>query len=166
MASCATCGTTVLFGGKKHGTLRFCNDRCESQGTLVMVSRQVPHDLVEEASADVHGGACPRCRGPGPVDVHSSHWVYSVVIFTKFWSEPQVSCRGCGVKKKLVATLTSALIGWWGFPFGLLGTPVQLGRNLIGLFLAPNPARPSEQLQNKVRLNIAAATMQEHGYEV
>lgn len=31
MAKCGYCGTTILFGGKKDGDLRFCNDECHAK---------------------------------------------------------------------------------------------------------------------------------------
>lgn len=29
-------------------------------------------------------------------------------------------------------TLLSLALGWWGFPFGLIFTPISVGRNLLG----------------------------------
>ena len=43
------------------------------------------------------------------------------------------------------------LPGWWGFPFGLIMTPVQVMRNLAGIFGGPNPASPSPALEKLIR---------------
>ena len=50
--------------------------------------------------------------------------------------------------------LFSLLFGWWGI-FGLLITPLQIGRNIVGMFRGPDPERPSPQLEQMVRLDIA-----------
>jgi hypothetical protein len=146
----------VLFGGKQQEQMRFCNDRCLQQGTLLAISRQVPDDLVRQSVGAVHRGLCPQCNGSGPVDVHVSHRVWSALLLTSWVSRPQVSCRACGVKRQLGDAAFSLVLGWWGLPWGLIMTPVQVGRNLVGLVTAPDPSKPSAQLEKLVRLNIAA----------
>ena len=79
MAKCDYCGSTIIFGGKRQGDLRFCNDRCLGNGGLLLVSRQVPENVVHESLWKVHQGRCPKCTGPGPVDVHVSHRVWSAL---------------------------------------------------------------------------------------
>ena len=49
-------------------------------------------------SIQVHQGNCPQCDGPGPVDVHTSYRVYSVVMMTSWSSRPLVACARCGTK--------------------------------------------------------------------
>ena len=46
-------------------------------------------------------------------------------------------------------------LGWWGFPWGLLMTPIQIVRNFAGLFSSPDPDTPSEDMENIVRVMIA-----------
>jgi hypothetical protein len=46
--------------------------------------------------------------------------------------------------------------GWWGFPWGLIMTPVQLGRNLIGALGGSEAAAPSPELEKMVRTMLAA----------
>jgi hypothetical protein len=50
----------------------------------------------------------------------------------------------------------SLFAGWWGFPWGLIMTPVQLSRNVIGLVRAPETMGPSPELEKTVRTMIAA----------
>ena len=38
MATCASCGTTILFGGKKIGDKRFCDDKCAARGRADIIS--------------------------------------------------------------------------------------------------------------------------------
>ena len=156
MAKCETCGTTILFGGVRDGDLRFCNEKCHRDGQWLRVAGQLPPDLVASQVAQVHQGSCPKCRGRGPVDVHNSYKVWSLLILTSWSTQPQVSCRSCGRKSQIGYTFFSLLCGWWGFPWGLIVTPVQLGRNLVALFSGPDPGHPSPQLESIVRRTLAA----------
>lgn len=52
------------------------------------------------------------------------------------------------------------VVGWCGFPWGLIMTPVQVARNIGGLMRSTESATPSEKLEQLVRLNIAAYAMQ------
>jgi hypothetical protein len=52
-------------------------------------------------------------------------------------------------------------LGWWGFPWGLLLTPIQIGRNLYGIANPPDPSKPSAQFEKIVRMNIAAGAIQQ-----
>lgn len=36
MQRCASCGRTILFGGRHHGNARFCNDTCLLNGLLLL----------------------------------------------------------------------------------------------------------------------------------
>jgi hypothetical protein len=51
-------------------------------------------------------------------------------------------------------------LGWWGFPWGLIMTPIQIGRNLYGMASPPDPSRPSAQFEKVLRMTMAANGMQ------
>jgi hypothetical protein len=156
MASCAYCNTTILFGGKRSGELRFCNEKCLQKGSLSLVANQLSPADVASYVGRVHRGSCPQCNGPGPVDVHTSYRVWSALVLTQWASRPLVGCKPCGTKQKLGDTAFSLFLGWWGFPWGILMTPVQLGRNMFALFKAPDPTSPSQALEKILRLQLAA----------
>lgn len=160
MASCAYCSTTILFGGKRNGDLRFCNDKCEQKGALALIADQLSPADVASYIGSVHRGSCPECSGPGPVDVHTSYRVWSALLLTQWSSRPLVSCSRCGTKQKLGDTAFSLFLGWWGFPWGILMTPVQLGRNIFALLKGPDPASPSPALEKILRLHLAAQTIE------
>ncbi len=160
MAQCDYCGSTILFGGKRDANGRFCNQKCQARGGLLAVSRQVPDAIVHEQVMKVHQGRCPNCKGAGPVDVHVSHKVWSALLLTSWSSTPRVSCRACGLKSQAAAFAFSLILGWWGFPWGLIFTPVQVGRNLYGMARPPEPTRPSAQLEKIVRMTMASKAMQ------
>ena len=147
MASCAYCSSIILFGGKKRGDLRFCNAECAEKGLLTEIANRLPQAQVAQYVAHVHGGTCPVCGKSGPVDVHTSYRVYSLVLFSSWSSRPAVCCQRCGIRKKAGDMLFSLFLGWWGFPWGILMTPVQVGRNLFGFVLRPDPTRPSKALE-------------------
>jgi hypothetical protein len=156
MAACANCGTTILFGGVKAGELRFCNANCQSKGHLLSAATRVPDDVAIEFARKIHSGDCPRCQGPGPVDVHNAYWVWSALAFTRWGSQQQVSCRRCAAKTQAGKLAFSSVLGWWGFPWGLFWTPVQVARNAMALASPPNPAEPSARLVQIARVHLAS----------
>lgn len=160
MASCAYCNTSILFGGKKQGDLRFCNAQCQQRGVLANVAQQIPAATVQYHVAQVHRGNCPRCQGEGPVDVHTSHRVWSALLMTSWSSRPVICCQRCGTRRKLGDMAFSALLGWWGLPWGVLITPLQVGKNLVGFFRSPDPFTPSPALEKMLRLQLAARAVQ------
>ena len=159
MARCAYCNTTILFWGKKDGEFRFCNSECQKKGALAQAASSLPAVEVLRYVATVHRGACPRCSGPGPVDVHTSYRVWSALVMTSWASRPTLCCKSCGTKRKLGDAVFSLLLGWWGFPWGVLITPMQLARNLIALARTPDPAAPSEGMEKLLRLGMAAEVL-------
>ena len=60
------------------------------------------------------------------------------------------------MKSQVGNLLFSGVLGWWGFPWGLLFTPVQVGRNLIAIFTPPDPSQPSAKLLQVARVQIAS----------
>ncbi len=161
MAKCAFCGTYILFGGERDGSRRYCNAKCRQAGFMVVVADHVPlEDLAEQLSL-WHNSNCPKCGGAGPVDVHTSHRIWSALFLTSWNSRPDVCCRRCGIKAKLGGIASSTLLGWWGFPWGVIGTPIQISRNLLGMATMPDASRPSPLLENMVRLHIAAQMIAE-----
>jgi hypothetical protein len=154
VATCESCGNTILFGGKRLGSLRYCNQRCLQSGTLRQLSLKIPDAQVREVLWKVHQGACPKCGGSGPVDVHKTYEVRSMIVVTKWCTKSNVSCLSCGKKAQFAAAGADLFFGWWGFPWGPIFTPVQIARNLIAASQPPDPSTPSAALEKSVRLNM------------
>ncbi|GAB3027739.1 MULTISPECIES: hypothetical protein [Oleiagrimonas] len=134
MASCDQCGRLILFGGKRSGDRVYCGARCASYDAEIALGRSLPDAQVREVMQRWRNEPCPQCNGPGPVDLRVSHKVHSFVFMTQ-WSSPQaICCRHCARKRQLGHAVYSLLLGWWGFPWGLVMTPVQVTRNLKALF--------------------------------
>jgi len=161
MAKCDYCGTTILFGGKRDANGRFCNQKCQRAGALLALSKQVPEAAVKEQVWKTHQGLCPKCGGSGPVDVYVAHKVWSAGVLTSWSSTPQLSCHSCGRKSQWGAVGFSLLLGWWGIPWGLVMTPVQIGRNLAAMGRSADASTPSPELEKLVRMTIAAQAVRQ-----
>jgi hypothetical protein len=159
MATCDYCGATILFAGVKQGELRYCNAVCQGKGQVMVAAARVQESAAVSLAQEIHRGRCPRCNGPGPVDIHTAYWVWSALVFTRRGSWPLLSCRRCAVKAQLGNLATSAVFGWWGFPWGLVYTPVQITRNLIAMVSPPNLAEPSDRLVQSARIQLASRPM-------
>jgi hypothetical protein len=159
MAKCATCGTMILFGGKKAGDLRFCSDKClQRRGALGFAAAEVPPEIVQKHAESLHDGDCPKCGGQGPVDIHTSYRVWSAIILTSWQDIPELCCRACGNKSKTASLGYCLLFGWWG-GHGLIVTPLQVTRNIVGLFRSPDPTKPSAKLVGMAKLDLAAKVL-------
>jgi hypothetical protein len=109
---------------------------------------------------EIFRGNCPKCRGLGPIDVHKVHQVWSALVLTRWTTTPQVSCRSCATKSQLGGVLFSSVLGWWGFPWGLILTPVQITRNIAGMCKGPDSSKPSDNLRKLVLVNIGMQALQ------
>ncbi len=156
MSKCAACGRTILFGGVKDGANRFCNATCQRNAALHQAAAQVPAEQISQQVRTIHSGRCPKCHGPGPVDVHESYRVWSAVLVTQYRTNQTIACRRCGTRARLGDLAISTVAGWWGFPFGLIMTPVQIVRNLVSMAKTPDPRQPSPRLEEVVQLQLAA----------
>lgn len=161
MAKCDACGTTIVFGGIKDRGFLFCSAKCKQKGDVLYFAEKVPIDILEKQVALVHSGNCPKCGGNGPVEVHTSYTVWSFFMFTTYQSHPHISCLSCGIRSKIGSAILCAIFGWWGFPLGLIYTPVQLYRNIAGIFHPPNTEQPSDEFYDIVRMNLAEQAVAE-----
>ncbi len=156
MAKCDYCNTSILMGGVRNGQQRFCNNKCAQGAYILSVSQNVPTDVLEKKIEEVWRGNCPKCNGLGPVDVHKSHQVWSALVLTRWSSSSQVSCRSCATKRQAGALAMSLVFGWWGFPWGLVLTPVQVTRNIVDMINGPQSNEPSPELKKMVKVNIGS----------
>lgn len=156
MAKCCYCQTTILFSSLTVGELQFCSARCVSLGRQLVEAQQLPSAVVAAALDRVHHERCPRCQGPGPVEVFTSYTVLSVVLLTWWASDPKVTCRACATKRQLGAIAVSLLLGWWSLP-GLIRTPIQVARNVRGLSQRIVLDSPSPEYEEHVSLQWLAA---------
>ena len=160
MASCGSCNKWIIFGGKRSGDRRYCDANCQASGELSRLASGVSESEAKLLAARIHSGSCPECRGPGPNDVRTSYQVWSLVFMTRWKSTPRVSCRSCGLKAQAMDGAISLFAGWWGFPWGLLITPVQVFRNVHAALAQQTPSRPSAKLEQHARILLATQVEQ------
>jgi len=146
MASCAQCNSFILFGGKSVEGRRYCNAKCAQRGEVARLVGTIPAEVLEREVRKVHGGLCPKCGGTGPIDVHTSYRALSAIVITRWSSHPIVACKRCGAMAQLRDLGVSLLFGWWGFPWGLFVTPMQIGKNIRGMVRKADPVQPTQAL--------------------
>lgn len=156
MANCSYCNSFFLFGGLKDQTGHYCNANCQLGGNLLVESQTIPEHEIRQLVTQVHQGPCPRCHGKGPVDMHKAHRVWSILVMTSWSSSPELSCKACAVQRQVASFFTSSMLGWWGFPWGIIFTPVQLIKNVAGMLGGPSAKQPSPLLERFVRIQAAA----------
>jgi hypothetical protein len=159
MATCDCCGKYYTFGALKAGRYAFCNGTCHSRGSVLVVLDRVPPRHVADYIDGAHRSDCPSCGRAGPIDLRRSHWVWSLMVLTRWGTDQRIECVRCGRLRQAKAMGFSLLAGWWGVPFGLVLTPVQLVRNAIGLMQSSK--RPSADFERLMRLELARRTAQD-----
>lgn len=160
MANCSYCSSTIIFGGVRADGNHFCNAKCQRNHYLLRVAQQLPPDTVQQRITAIHQGPCPKCKRSGPVDLHRVYRVWSAFVFTRYGDYPRICCRSCATRSQLLGILSSFFLGWWGFPWGIILTPLQIARNIDSILNGPNPASPSYHLHNFVRIGLAAQLIQ------
>lgn len=156
MAKCAYCGTLILFGGKKIGGRHYCSPKCQQREYLLATAQTIPLDVVKKLARDVYAGPCPKCSQRNVhVDVRMAYKVYSVIYYSRWFSEQHICCRKCGVKLQLKSIVYCMLFGLWG-GWGWLVTPVQISKNMRAMRHIPDLSGPSAELENHLRIKIAA----------
>jgi hypothetical protein len=156
MAICDYCSKNFnLFGVHENG-YSFCSANCRDRANgLLRLLDGVPPAEIESYIARVRAGPCVKCGGSGPVDLYQSYRAYSFVVLTRWSTHNHFVCRSCARKEQLQSLGLSVLLGWWGIPFGLILTPIQIVRNIAALASGPDPAKASQRLQNISKLNLA-----------
>lgn len=156
MAVCAYCSNTIIFGGVTSGGRLYCSDRCRESARLLVLAGKVPYRLLIRKLDELHRGPCPKCGGPGPVDVHRSYRICSAILVSRWTNIPEVCCKKCAIKSQVVGIVYSLLLGWWSVPWGIILTPLQVIKNIKAMFRKVTPDRPSIELQHVVRIGLAA----------
>ena len=156
MPACDSCNTSILFGGERHLSLRFCGKKCRQKGqALVDAFDRVTDAEVQALVTRIREEGCPLCHAKGPVDVHSSYRVLSFLVYVMWQSTPRIACRRCGLKRQAGDFGLSLLLGWWSRS-GLFLTPVYLAKGFHGMVRPPDPGKPSDRLQGLARGVLAA----------
>lgn len=153
--ACATCGNSILFGGKKVGSRRYCSKKCLQADELGRISDTVPEEKIDRLVSEIRHAECPVCNKKSKLEIFKSYFVYSVIIYTSWKEKPEISCKSCARKRQLTDFISSFFVGWWGSPFELIATPIILLMNGVAMFRDPTTKPPSKELKQYVRMLIA-----------
>lgn len=70
---------------------------------------------------------CPDCgERSSPLIGKWIRKVQSFIVVTSSKNTPMIGCRNCTQKRWKNGLILTALVGWWGFPLGLIRTPYVL----------------------------------------
>lgn len=153
---CDYCRQSTLLSSVKDAGQTFCSSECLQMARLMEAAVDLdPNDIPARALA-IRNGPCPRCgRRGSPVEVRRAYWIWSAVVFTRWGTSAKLCCKGCGNDENLRSMGSSFVLGWWGFPWGILRTPVQVIANVVAIFRR-DPEMPSDELMEAARLELAA----------
>lgn len=97
---------------------------------------------------------CPVCTSTAqPLNAALSGTVMSFILLTRYKKKLLIACPTCLHTANQDATVKTALLGWWGFPWGLIRTPQALVRN-IKTGKQIKSGEPSDALISFVKTNI------------
>lgn len=86
---------------------------------------------INELSLKLRSLPCPLCGNKtSKLNGTVLHTVKSFIILTTHKKEPIVACPDCLDKKSQESINSTALLGWWGFPWGLIKTPYYIYNNI------------------------------------
>ncbi|HEU5291277.1 MAG TPA: hypothetical protein VFU05_11570 [Cyclobacteriaceae bacterium] len=108
-------------------------------GSKVIVAQQDGKAPAQYTVEDIYNYAdlirqlpCPVCqRTTQPLNGTILYTVKSFVILTYSRRKPIIACPDCLNKKNNLAIVTTALLGWWGFPWGLINSPQYIYKNVM-----------------------------------
>jgi hypothetical protein len=83
--------------------------------------------------------------------------VISFLVATTYSKKLKVACPRCLNRAHISASTLTALAGWWGFPWGLIRTPMALYRNMRSRRTNHWP-EPNDYLRSFVLARIGAIT--------
>ena len=159
---CQTCGAGILFGGKTVAGRRYCRSLCLEQDLGQLLALELRPDEVQAEMNAMLRRPCTKCGNAQlPIGAWVSHRAVSFVIVTRWESRPLVCCQGCGRKALIFDTILTLLVGWWGLPFGLLMTPLQVARNVVGLTVVDHEDASSLLMWEAAAHNLSLRRLQQ-----
>lgn len=98
--------------------------------------------------------SCPICNSKSQkLNATLISTVKSFLIITSYKRELKIACPNCLIKELDKAIISTALLGWWGFPWGIIKTPMYIYYNFDSKKEAHNQM-PNNELRSFVLANI------------
>jgi hypothetical protein len=106
---------------KKRGLDSNLNKGIEAQ------TRELTDSELIELKSKVSRLTCPECGQKNPPLIGTLiREVKSFIVLTFYKKTPIISCKDCADKRRKKAIISTALLGWWGIPVGLIRTPIVI----------------------------------------
>jgi predicted house-cleaning noncanonical NTP pyrophosphatase (MazG superfamily) len=155
---CDFCGNSARFSKVIDAGQRFCSTTCLQNARLLEISEDIPDEEIEKYAYNLKNGECPKCHKIlSKVEVRKFYNVWSAVIFTRWTKQTHVCCKSCGREKNVWSIIFCLLFGWWGIPWGLFATPIQIISNAVEIFNSRNDdPSPSDELLQVARIKLAS----------
>ena len=97
---------------------------------IIAQNKTYTSEEIEQYAQLLSNLPCPVCdSNQQKLNGTVAHTVKSFLIFTTSERKPTIACPDCLDQVNDKAAWSTALLGWWGFPWGLLKTPVYIYRN-------------------------------------
>ncbi len=125
------------------------------QGQINRVTAAIPPEMLQQYISEVHRGNCPKCGAGAGQRPYLAHGLVDARDDVYEDASAGELSAPCGVKAKLSAAVSSGVFGWWAFPWGFFVTPLQIMRNVKGIFAKVDSSWPSQQLAHLVKLDLA-----------
>jgi hypothetical protein len=94
-------------------------------------NREYSLEEITELSQKLRSLPCPLCGSKtAKLNATIMHTAKSFIFFSFFRKEPIIGCPDCLDKKNQESITSSALLGWWGIPWGILKTPFYIYNNI------------------------------------
>jgi hypothetical protein len=98
--------------------------------TIEAQLREVSEAELTEYCALIQSQPCPNCHSSTqPLNATITSKVMSFLVLTTWTKQFVIACPTCLDKLNHDASTTSALLGWWGFPWGIIRTIQALNFN-------------------------------------
>ncbi|MGZ3871828.1 MAG: hypothetical protein ACXVJD_02855 [Mucilaginibacter sp.] len=82
---------------------------------------------IDDYTALLRSLPCPLCnKTDGKLNATITASVISFVFFTHYRKELKIGCPQCLNKQNNNAMIRTAILGWWGLPWGIIRTPQAL----------------------------------------
>ena len=78
----------------------------------------------------IRGVGCPTCASDAKLNGTQVNEVFSIVILTHYKKELKIACPHCLDKASSDAIVKTAVLGWWGIPWGIVRTIQAISRNI------------------------------------
>jgi hypothetical protein len=89
--------------------------------------QEIDQEKLQEYTELLRGLPCPVCKSTNAkLNATMTGTVVSILVVTNYEKELKIACPDCLDKANNAAVVKSAMLGWWGFPFGLIRTPQAL----------------------------------------